>query len=210
VSQARWQRGIGLKVPNRSATRLVFSGDFAIEYVAGRAVNRAGEILEVDGVESSRLGDLSEEVSGDQGGSPDHEHGDTLTVSYAPTESTEGEQVYLIVGGRIAGGAGESRGIRSHEPTLPTSFALAQNQPNPFSATTSLHFDLPTSERVLLEVFDLQGRRLATLASGRFEAGSHSVEWQPRSLGARIQPGVYLYRLSAGAFTDQRKLVLLP
>jgi hypothetical protein len=64
---------------------------------------------------------------------------------------------------------------------------------------------------VRLEIFDLMGRRLRTLAQGQFQAGYHFAEWDRRdSAGNLVRPGVYLSRLIAGSFRDQKKMVLLP
>jgi hypothetical protein len=90
-------------------------------------------------------------------------------------------------------------------------FALAQNRPNPFTGTTRIGFDLPRDAHVRLEVFDLLGRRVAVLADVAFPAGFHAVDWDRRAMtGGRVQPGVYVYRMQAGDFTAQKKLVLLP
>jgi hypothetical protein len=94
---------------------------------------------------------------------------------------------------------------------LPTRFALHQNQPNPFSARTTIRFELPVGAMVRLEVFDLQGRRLRVLANRYYEPGYHSLEWDRRATADRsVQPGVYFYRIQAGPFRDRRKMVLLP
>ncbi len=94
----------------------------------------------------------------------------------------------------------------------PLRFALHQNQPNPFSRTTRIAFDLPRGERVALDVYDALGRRVRSLASGWRPAGRHHVEWDQRDGdGALVRPGVYLYRLRAsGAGVIERKLVVLP
>ena len=62
-----------------------------------------------------------------------------------------------------------------------------------------------------LEIFDLLGRRVRTLADGYYRPGFHSVEWDQRgSNGALLRAGVFMYRLRAGSFQAQRKMVLLP
>jgi hypothetical protein len=63
---------------------------------------------------------------------------------------------------------------------------------------------------VRLEVFDAQGRRVGMLANRYFPPGSHAVPWNPSAGGRRIGPGVYFYRLDAGAFHDRRKMTLIP
>jgi hypothetical protein len=94
---------------------------------------------------------------------------------------------------------------------LPLRFALHQNQPNPFAQRTAIRFVLPEECRVALEVFDVLGRRVRTLVARRYEPGVHTVEWDRRDdRGVRLRAGVYAYRLTAGAFHDQRMMVLLP
>jgi hypothetical protein len=96
------------------------------------------------------------------------------------------------------------------EQALPTRFALAQNQPNPFARTTTIRFELPSAVPVKLEVFDLQGRRVRVLTDRTLEPGYHSVEWDRRDGSGSMAPaGVYLYRLTAGTFVEQKKMVLL-
>lgn len=61
-----------------------------------------------------------------------------------------------------------------------------------------------------LVVFDLLGRRIAVLADGEFPAGYHVVSWDRRdATGVRVKPGVYLYRLEAGSFHDEKKAAVL-
>jgi len=64
---------------------------------------------------------------------------------------------------------------------------------------------------VRLEVFDLLGRRVATLAQGNYPAGFHAVTWDMRDAGgSAVRPGVYAYRLVAGDFRARRKMSVLP
>lgn len=91
-----------------------------------------------------------------------------------------------------------------------TTIELAQNQPNPFRAGTQIRFDLPRSESVRLDVFDVAGRRVRTLVDGILPAGSHQVEWDSRGDDRELlSSGVYHYRLSAGGEHVERKMVLL-
>jgi hypothetical protein len=97
------------------------------------------------------------------------------------------------------------------DPQIPARFALWQNKPNPFSASTAIRFDLPKSSRVRLEVFDVQGRLVKTLAAGVFEAGTFSIDWDRRTdSGTPAKPGLYLYRIEAGGILAQQKMLLMP
>lgn len=87
---------------------------------------------------------------------------------------------------------------------LPTSFALGNARPNPSSGTTVIPFALPEDAYVKLEVYDIVGRKVATLADGRLRAGEHTREV------ADLPPGNYIYRLKAAGVTSLRKLIVVP
>lgn len=70
---------------------------------------------------------------------------------------------------------------------------------------TEQRFEIPEVAHVILKVFDVLGREVATLVSGEQEAGTHRVEWN----AAGLPSGVYLYRLEANGFTEARKLLLI-
>ena len=94
------------------------------------------------------------------------------------------------------------------EPTgseTPKSVALHQNYPNPFNPTTQIPFELPNTSQVQLEVFDMVGRRVATLVNGQITAGSHSVDFN----ASRLSSGVYMYRLSTPNQLLIRKMTLM-
>ena len=143
--------------------------------------------------------------------------GENLVLSYqaAALDSGQARDYFLIARGRRLGSVGQTSsrpaGPVVNPVLLPTSFALHQNRPNPFRGTTAIHFDLPVSCNVRLEVFDMQGRRVRMLADGHVAAGFQSVPWDQRDAsGSLVKPGIYLYRLRAGNYGAQKKMVLLP
>jgi hypothetical protein len=83
--------------------------------------------------------------------------------------------------------------------------SLEQNYPNPFNPRTTIAFNLVEEAPVTLEVFDAAGRLVATLVDGSKGAGRHSVDFDALGLSS----GIYFYRLRAGAFVQQKKMVLL-
>ncbi len=94
--------------------------------------------------------------------------------------------------------------------TIPKVYQLFQNYPNPFNPITTIRFDLPEATDVQLVVYDIAGRRIATLMNGYVSAGEHRVVWDGRDdAGNRVASGVYIYRLQAGEFVASRKMLLV-
>jgi hypothetical protein len=84
-------------------------------------------------------------------------------------------------------------------------FILSQNYPNPFNPTTTIHFLIPHPEHVILKVYDLLGREMATLVNEELDAGEHSVQLNANQLPS----GVYIYRLTAGSFMEEKRMLLI-
>ncbi len=79
---------------------------------------------------------------------------------------------------------------------LPKNLVLEQNFPNPFNATTNIRFALPEKQRIKIEIFNVQGQKVCTLADQVFTAGFHSIKWDGRNWeGKSLPSGLYLYRL---------------
>lgn len=93
------------------------------------------------------------------------------------------------------------------EPLLamPNELELGQNYPNPFNPTTRIPFTLQESAEVTLEVYDVTGRKVATLVNGILPAGVHTASFD----GAGLSSGLYLYRLTAGARVESRAMTLI-
>lgn len=101
----------------------------------------------------------------------------------------------------------------------PTSFALFQNFPNPFSRTTTITYGLPASggeesqaanrpSHITLRIYDVSGRLMRVLVDGPREPGHYSVSWDGKDeAGRAVATGVYLYRLEGGDFRATRKMV---
>ncbi len=91
-----------------------------------------------------------------------------------------------------------------------TDFRLEQNYPNPFNPTTQIRFSIPASQHVTLSVFDVLGRKIATLMDQEMTAGWHTVQWDGRDqTGRPVSSGIYIYRLTAGEHQINRKMMLI-
>ena len=95
--------------------------------------------------------------------------------------------------------------ITSAENYLPVKFWLYQNYPNPFNPVTNLEFGISDLEFVSLKVYDVLGKEAANLVNEKLSPGRYKVEFD----GSGLTSGVYFYRLTAGEFTDTKRMMLM-
>jgi hypothetical protein len=96
-------------------------------------------------------------------------------------------------------------GIDGGSSANPEFAGLIANYPNPFNSSTTIEYDLPKSCDVTIEIYDVLGRRAATLIRDIQQAGHHSVVWD----AGGYTSGMYFYRIQAGDFTETKKMLLL-
>lgn len=88
---------------------------------------------------------------------------------------------------------------------IPKNFDLTQNYPNPFNPTTTIEYSIPNDANVSLKIFDVLGKEVATLENSHKSAGTYIVNWN----ASNFSSGVYFYRITAGSFTDTKKMFLV-
>lgn len=88
---------------------------------------------------------------------------------------------------------------------LPVTFAVNQNYPNPFNPSTVISFSVPRQSHVKVEVFNVLGQVVTTLANGTLPAGDHEVIWDASSNPS----GVFFYRVSWSGGSQTKKMVLV-
>ena len=98
----------------------------------------------------------------------------------------------------------ETTGVEENNNT-PHRSSLYQNYPNPFNPSTKIKYELPKSENVKIEVFNLLSQKIETLQNKYMPKGSHEIQFTAKDLPS----GVYLYRIEAGEFQQVKKMVLL-
>ena len=101
--------------------------------------------------------------------------------------------------------------VEENELTL-KNFKLYQNYPNPFNPATKIKYSIPNvAEATLrplhtkLKVYDILGREVKTLVNGEKQSGAYEVEFD----ASRLSSGIYFYKITAGNFSEIKKLVLL-
>jgi len=96
-------------------------------------------------------------------------------------------------------------GIEDLEPSLPRKPFIIQNYPNPFNAQTTFKYTLPNASEIMIEVYDLLGRKIITLVEEYKQAGNHQVSW----VASNVPSGVYFYKIHTENFTGTKKMLLL-
>ena len=116
--------------------------------------------------------------------------------------------------GFIAGGdglilktttGGEPIGIIQTSTVIPAKYYLSQNYPNPFNPVTNIKFDIPKQMMVKIAVYDILGKEISILANEEMNPGSYSVDWD----ASNYPSGVYFYKITAGDYSESRKMVLV-
>ena len=88
---------------------------------------------------------------------------------------------------------------------VPTKFELSQNYPNPFNPSTTIRFSLPKETQLKINIYNMLGELVETLAEGTYEAGYHKVTFNASSLPS----GAYIYRIESVDFVQVRKMLLI-
>jgi hypothetical protein len=105
-------------------------------------------------------------------------------------------------------------GIQNVSAEVPSAYSLQQNYPNPFNPITKIRFDIPSSgfpiktfgnDKVVLKVYDLLGKEVATLVNEQLQPGTYEVTFD----ASMLTSGIYFYKLSAGDFVETKKLMLI-
>lgn len=95
--------------------------------------------------------------------------------------------------------------IVAQNEKVPKEFALHQNYPNPFNPVTTIKYDLPKNSFVRLILYDVTGREVNTLINEYMSAGYHEINFTSENMAS----GVYFYKIEAGDFVSQKKMVIL-
>lgn len=95
--------------------------------------------------------------------------------------------------------------VKDEQDKSKTGWQLEQNYPNPFNPSTTIKYTVPVAGKVVLKVYDMTGKEVATLVNGQQEAGAHEIAFNALNLAS----GVYLYMFRAGNSTQSKKMILM-
>jgi hypothetical protein len=93
---------------------------------------------------------------------------------------------------------------------VPNKYALGRNYPNPFNPSTTIAFDVPTSNEVMITVYNVLGQKVLDLVNDQYSAGSYNVTWNGLdAAGIPVSSGIYMYKMTSGDFTSTSKMLYL-
>ncbi len=93
----------------------------------------------------------------------------------------------------------------SHNQSVPETFNLCQNFPNPFNPETTIRFSLPQLAQIKINLYNMLGKLIETLAEGTYEAGNYKVIFN----ASNLPTGMYVYRIESNDFVQTKKMMLL-
>ncbi len=132
------------------------------------------------------------------------ENGTKTTLEFNPVDNSANGYITSFGEYILAAQKGASPG------QLPTAYELHQNVPNPFNPRTRISFSLPENSHVNIEIFNILGQKVTTLADDDYAAGINDVIWDGRnSNGENVSTGIYFYRLTTERFTQTKRMLLL-
>jgi fibronectin type 3 domain-containing protein len=98
----------------------------------------------------------------------------------------------------------------SGETNVPLTFALNQNYPNPFNSETAIGYDLPKGSEVKITIYNILGQKVKTLVDEKQAAGHKRITWDGKNnMGQPVGSGMYFYRIEAGDFVQNKRMLLL-
>lgn len=104
---------------------------------------------------------------------------------------------------------GNPTGIININSEIPGKFSLSQNYPNPFNPVTNFEFRIADFGLVNITIYDALGRVVETLVNSELKPGTYKAEWPAAGGSSKFTSGVYFYKLTAGNFTETKKMILL-
>ena len=144
----------------------------------------------------------------------------TVQLRFVASDENAGSLVEALVDDFAILNAGVVTGIEDGndgENSLPSSFSLAQNHPNPFNPTTEIAFDVADNAQISISIFNMLGQRVRSLVNEHRAPGQYTVTWDGRDdSGNGLSSGIYFYRMDAlplnggsAPFSASNKMILL-
>jgi len=138
------------------------------------------------------------------GGSQANERNIDYRITAIDTQSKESVPSDKVTA-RVAGAPLDKKGSDDLTKSIPKDYFITQNYPNPFNPTTVIKYQLPKAVNVTIKLYDMLGREVKEFINHTQEAGYYELTID----GSDLSSGTYIYRITAGDFTDSKKLLLI-
>ncbi|MBE2227962.1 MAG: T9SS type A sorting domain-containing protein [Ignavibacteria bacterium] len=128
-----------------------------------------------------------------------------LSFSEITSNSTYAFGIIYYTGAVYRRPLSELIGIQPISTEIPKQFSLSQNYPNPFNPVTNINFDVKEKGLVKLAVFNSIGQEIAVILNQELSPGSYKADWNAEDYPS----GVYYYKITAGDFSETKKMILI-
>lgn len=218
VHPRRYADAVAVDARGNGRLRLLLRGQHQI--LALKRLVVADEVaptwLRLVRADHSREGDVASAVGAASGSAASLQYGDTLALAFEPTSLAKNKvrDLFLSIRGGSAATTSAARRSQGSAPVATSSpryeFAPGPARPNPSLGNVTISYTLAQESSVAIRVYNVAGKLVRTLVSGTGTAGPHDVAWDAHDdHGARVGAGVYFYRMNAGNWQSQRKVVFL-
>ncbi len=205
-----------IDVAGASTVRLVFATAARIENLLQLEVVGRAQPTPMALVSATHSGgeDVTSAVNGSESEPVALVVGEELSLAFTASEIPVGKSRTLFLGAQGAHRAAE-RSTTASSAASPAevrelTFALGAARPNPTTGRVTIGYSLAQSAKTRIEIYGVTGRLVRTLVEGTQEAGAYDVAWDGRSnSGTSVAPGVYFYRMEAGPFRSEKKVVVV-
>jgi subtilisin family serine protease len=126
--------------------------------------------------------------------------GFTLKVVVTDYNNNQAEDTH-----HVAYGSGDPKPVAAAANQVPAQYFLDQSYPNPFNNATTIRFGLPRDSQVKIDVYNIKGQRIELLIDKYMTAGSYETSFNSDDLPS----GIYFYRITAGEFSDVKRMLLV-
>jgi len=137
--------------------------------------------------------------------------GETLTFKYYSSlddEIVEYTETAEFTANMIVGNGFDTFGLS--RIAVPEEFSFRSAYPNPFNPITTIRYQIPEKANVSLTIYDMVGKEIIKLVNEYQHEGLQEVSWDAKdNLGRPVSAGIYIYKMKAGEFVQNKKMVLL-
>ncbi|HMS65521.1 MAG TPA: T9SS type A sorting domain-containing protein [Ignavibacteria bacterium] len=123
------------------------------------------------------------------------------TAFFIPSNSTQWKSFKFSLGGVVS--------VNNDLSNFPDKYILDQNFPNPFNPSTKIRYQLPVSNFVVIKIFNIQGKEIATLVNEKQSAGKHEINFDANSVSGGLSSGVYFYNFNSEGYSETKRMMFL-